>query len=78
MADEEDTGRDLTPITIRLLERFVHKDNKSIAASLAINEDLVFLPFSEIVIHLTGEIEAEKRVMDVTMPMWLATSKRLA
>lgn len=71
-------GRDDSPITIRCLERFYHKSGTSVAISIAINEDLVFLPLTEIIIEFTGLIESEKRVIEVTMPMWLATYKRLA
>jgi len=70
--------RDTTPYTITCLERFIHKDGRSIAISLAINEDLVFLPLDEIKIEDTGEVRSEKKVIKVTMPIWLAQNKRLA
>jgi hypothetical protein len=70
--------RDTTPVTIRCLERFYHKDGRSIAISLAINEDLVFLPINELRLQDTGQVESEKRIIDVTMPTWLAKEKRLA
>jgi hypothetical protein len=72
------TNKDTTPVTVHCLERFYHKDGRSIAISLAINEDLVFLPLEEIQIHDTGVVESEKRVVNVVMPMWLAQEKRLA
>ena len=74
----DDQGRDTTPITIQFLERFIHKDGKSIAVSIAINEDIVFLPFSEIEVQDTGQVSNEKRIINVTMPTWLAQDKRLA
>ena len=65
-------------VTIRCLERFLHKGGASIAISLAMNEDLVFLPLEEITIDFTGQIENEKRVLEVTIPLQLAIDKRLA
>ena len=73
-----DQGRDKTPVTIRMLEREYHKNGLSIAVSLAINEDYAWLPLNEIAIEFTGEIEANKKIINVTMPMWLAMDKRLA
>jgi hypothetical protein len=73
-----DQGRDETPITIRMLERFYHKSGESVAVSLAINEDIVFLPLDHITIEDTGLISNERRIINITMPTWLAQDKRLA
>jgi len=74
----DEDGRDWTPITIRCLERFYHKGGMSIAISIAINEDIVFLPLIRITIVETGNIISERKELDITMPTWLATDKRLA
>ena len=65
-------------VTVRCLERLYHKGGGSIAISRAINEDLVYLPLSEIIIEFTGQVENEKRILEVTMPLQLAIDKRLA
>jgi len=78
MSEPDERSYDWTPTTIRLLERFYRKNGRSIATSIAINEDIVYLPLERITIEFTGEIDSDQKVINVTMPKWLAVQKRLA
>lgn len=62
---------------VHVLLRFYPKSGKSVAVSLGTDSELIFLPLSEIEIHETGKKENGKKVLEITMPQWLAEENGL-
>jgi len=64
-------------VDVNLLLRFYTKSGEAVAVSLGEEDDLIFLPLSEIEIHETGKWENGKQIVEVTMPQWLGETKGL-
>jgi hypothetical protein len=64
-------------VDVSVLMKFLPKSGKSIAITNGIDEEVIFLPLSEIEYVETGRWEDGYQVINVTMPQWLAEEKGL-